>query len=123
MPGTSDHCGPDGKGHSNKIVYAEIVRPERLVYKHFECALEFEATVNFAGQDGKTHLTMRMMFATDKDRGRNMRLHNPAEALHRLALEVSRIAGGRRNLSPLERAITRVFAAPQAAAYNTLTDP
>lgn len=64
--------GPDGANYPNKIVYKEIVRPERLVYAHGgdgEGASDpFQVTVTFAEQAGKTHLTMQMLFATAAQR-------------------------------------------------------
>jgi uncharacterized protein YndB with AHSA1/START domain len=58
--------GPDGVDYKNKIVFLEIVKPERLVYKHDpEKGTEpvsFETTVTFAEQSGKTKVTLRMLF-------------------------------------------------------------
>jgi uncharacterized protein YndB with AHSA1/START domain len=61
--------GPDGVDYQNKIVYIEIVKPERLVYSHSGGA-QFRSTVTFAEQGGKTKLTVRMLFesATELDR-------------------------------------------------------
>ena len=57
--------GPDGRNYNNRIVYVEVARPERLVYKHVPAgrrAGPFDVTVTFEEQDGKTHLTMQMVF-------------------------------------------------------------
>jgi uncharacterized protein YndB with AHSA1/START domain len=58
--------GPDGTDYKNRIVFLEVVKPERLVYKHEpEKGTEpvtFETTVTFADRGGKTELTMRMLF-------------------------------------------------------------
>jgi len=53
--------GPDGVDYPNKIVYNEVVRPERLAYSH---VLEphFDVTVNFAEQGDQTKLTLTMVF-------------------------------------------------------------
>lgn len=60
--------GPDGRDYANKVVYEEIVRPERLVYRHFGEAdnegLRFRVTVTFAAVDGKTEMDFRMVFDT-----------------------------------------------------------
>ena len=58
--------GPDGIDYKNKIVFLEVVKPERLVYKHEpekgSEPVNFEVTVIFAEESGKTRLTMRMVF-------------------------------------------------------------
>jgi uncharacterized protein YndB with AHSA1/START domain len=58
--------GPDGVDYKNRIVYLEIVEPERLVYKHDpekgSEPVDFHVTVTFAEEDDKTKLTMHMLF-------------------------------------------------------------
>ena len=48
--------GPDGTDYPNKIVYSEIVSPERLVCAHGRDAdagdVQFQVKVSFAGQGG-----------------------------------------------------------------------
>jgi len=60
--------GPDGKDYNNKIVFIEVVKPERLVYKHEpEQGTEpvnFESTITFTERGGKTEVTSRMVFAS-----------------------------------------------------------
>ena len=58
--------GPDGRDYDNRIVYREVVRPERLVYQHAGDGgtVHFETTVTFEDAGGKTLLTMRAVFAT-----------------------------------------------------------
>jgi uncharacterized protein YndB with AHSA1/START domain len=64
--------GPDGTDYKNKIVFIEIVRPERLVYRHAgdedSEPVRFHVTVTFAEQGGKTRLTMRSLFETAEER-------------------------------------------------------
>lgn len=59
--------GPDGVDYKNKIIYIEIVKPERLVYSHVS-GPKFHVTVTFDEQGGKTKLTMRMLFETAAER-------------------------------------------------------
>lgn len=58
--------GPDGRDYNNKMVFLEVVKPERLVYKTDpEKGIEpvnFEVTVTFADRGGKTEVVMRMVF-------------------------------------------------------------
>ena len=54
--------GPDGVDYENRIVYNEIVKPERLVYSHGGGddvePVQFHVTVTFEDQGGKTRLTL-----------------------------------------------------------------
>jgi uncharacterized protein YndB with AHSA1/START domain len=59
--------GPDGVDYDNRIVFVEVVEPERLVYIHGsgqEDDQGFEVTVTFADENAKTRLTMRQLYAT-----------------------------------------------------------
>jgi len=64
--------GPDGRDYNNKVVFIEVVKPERLVYRHSgEVGTEpvsFQTTVTFADRDGKTDLTLRAVFDTNEAR-------------------------------------------------------
>ena len=53
--------GPDGTDYNNKIVFSEILKPEKLVYTHVSGPI-FESTVTFEEIDGKTKVTMRAVF-------------------------------------------------------------
>jgi len=58
--------GPDGRDYQNKITYVEVVESQRIVYNlggDKDCEpVNFQATVTFADEGGKTKLTMRMIF-------------------------------------------------------------
>ena len=64
--------GPDGTDYPTKIVYTEVVKPERLVYAHGDDngsdSREFHVTVTFTESAGQTVVTMRMLFATAEER-------------------------------------------------------
>ena len=64
--------GPDGRDYKNKIVFTEVVKPERLVYRHAGEEetenVRFHVTVTFEAQGRKTLLTMRSLFATAQER-------------------------------------------------------
>jgi uncharacterized protein YndB with AHSA1/START domain len=66
--------GPEGRDYENRIVYHEIVKPERLVYSHGGGddveAVTFQTTVTFEDLGGKTRLTMRGVFPTVAERER-----------------------------------------------------
>lgn len=65
-----DMHGPDGTNYPNRIVYNEIVKPERIVYSHGGDNEEeqFQVTVTFEEQGGKTALTMRTLFRSEAER-------------------------------------------------------
>jgi uncharacterized protein YndB with AHSA1/START domain len=58
--------GPDGAAFKNRIIFQEVVAPERLVYAMDDDGVGefpvFDATVTFGEQGEKTLLTMRMVF-------------------------------------------------------------
>lgn len=72
--------GPDGRDYNNKIIYVEVVKPKRLVYDHVS-GPNFRATVTFEEQDGKTLLTMQMLFETAEERERTVKVFNAVEGL------------------------------------------
>lgn len=63
------HSG-DGVDFPNQITYLEVVKPERLVYDHgnYENPKMFHATINFVEANGKTKITMRMLFKKAEER-------------------------------------------------------
>lgn len=73
--------GPDGVDYKNKIVFVEIVPPERLVYDHVSGPL-FQMTVTFAEQDGKTRLTARMLFESAEARDKVIQEFGAVEGLN-----------------------------------------
>jgi uncharacterized protein YndB with AHSA1/START domain len=62
--------GPAGSDYENESVFVEIVRPERIVFRHLEPVHGFQMTILFAEQDGKTRLTWRMLFDSAAERDR-----------------------------------------------------
>jgi uncharacterized protein YndB with AHSA1/START domain len=66
--------GPDGVDYENQITYDEIVKPERLVYRHGGDEdvepVRFHVTVTFEDLGGKTKLTMRAVFPSAAERDR-----------------------------------------------------
>jgi uncharacterized protein YndB with AHSA1/START domain len=75
--------GPDGRDYKNHIVFSEAVKPERLVYKHVpEAGTEpgtHESTVTFVERDGKTEVTLRMLFASAVAREFVVKTYNAIE--------------------------------------------
>jgi uncharacterized protein YndB with AHSA1/START domain len=94
--------GPDGKDYNNRIVFLEVVKPERLVYKHDpekgSEPVSFQVTVTFAEEGAKTWLTMQMVFPSAASReyvvntygaieGANQTLGRLAEHLPQMAAD------------------------------------
>lgn len=85
--------GPDGTDFPNRIVFHEVVKPERLTYTHGSDdpndPNQFEVTVTFEAQGDKTMLTMRAIFATAAERDR-------------VVNEFGAVEGGKQTLDRLE---------------------
>lgn len=84
--------GPDGTNYANHVVYEEIVRTERVVYRRFDSdgndAIHFRDTVTFEERDGGTLLTLRLDFAARelRDRAADMgAIEGGHQTLERLA--------------------------------------
>jgi uncharacterized protein YndB with AHSA1/START domain len=94
--------GPDGVDYKNRLVFIEVVKPERLVYKHDpEPGCEpanHHVTVTFADQGGKTALTMRMLFPSAAELDYVVKKYRAIEGGHqtldRLAEQLIRLSAG-----------------------------
>lgn len=119
--------GPDGTRYPNKSIFKEVVRPERIVYSHGggredgeDRGASFTATWTFeALADGRTRVTIRMVFADAAARDRVVRDYGAVEGgkqtLERLGEHLAS-----RGTPPL--VITREFAAPRALVWRTWTE-
>ncbi|MFC5648242.1 SRPBCC family protein [Paenibacillus solisilvae] len=89
--------GPDGIDYDNKIVYIEVVNPERLVYSHGGEGEDdqFQVTVNFAEQSNQTEITMRMIFKS-------------AEELDKVVKEYGAIEGAKSTFDRLEEHLAKL---------------
>ena len=69
--------GPDGRDYQNRITFDEIVKPERIVYRHGGGddvePVQFQTTVTFEDLNRKTRLTMRALFPSAAERDRVVR--------------------------------------------------
>ena len=78
--------GPDGTDYPNKIVYTEVVRPERLAYDHGgddgTDDVSFQVVATFADEGGRTRLTMRMLFATAEELRKVVEEYGAEEGAH-----------------------------------------
>src|SRR5579864_3645921 len=95
--------GPDGRDYKNRIVFIDVAKPERLVYKHDpdeSCEpVHFETTVTFADRAGKTEVALRMLFPT-------------AEAREFVASKYGAIEGAHQTIGRLAEHLTQMAAQP-----------
>ena len=115
--------GPDGTDYPNKIVFTEVVAPERLVYvlaggKKGGPDVQFVSTWTFeALAENETKITIHMVFSSREDR--------------ETVIKYGAIEGGRQTLERLVEfiirkgepyRIERTFAAPIDAVWTAITD-
>lgn len=76
--------GPDGVDYPNRILYLEIVKPERLVYLHSseDEPEHFRVTVNFYAEGRQTRLTMQMLFDSAAEREEVVTRFNAVQGLN-----------------------------------------
>jgi uncharacterized protein YndB with AHSA1/START domain len=118
---------PDGTDYANRIVYREVVEPERLVYDHFagdEVAPHFHAVITFDEAGDKTRITLHSIFPTDEQF--SIALAHGAVAganqtLERFGEQLSQSTAKRPTLHELF--ITRIFDAPRELVYEAFTNP
>jgi uncharacterized protein YndB with AHSA1/START domain len=83
--------GPDGTNYPNRIVYREVVKPERLVYDHSGDEVgdihTFRATITFAEREAKTQIRMASVF--------------PSVAARDAVLKFGAVEGGEQTLDRL----------------------
>jgi len=134
--------GPDGRDYHNRIVFVEVAKPERLVYKHEpekgSEPVSFETTVTFGERGDKTEVTVRMLFPSSQARDHVVQKYGAIEGLKqtlgRLAEHLEKMAGvrseplaedagGARWSKKRELTIERVFDAPHELVFQAWTKP
>jgi uncharacterized protein YndB with AHSA1/START domain len=121
---------PNGRNYNTKIVYLEIARPERLVYKHdpeegYEL-VNCEVTVTFAEEGRRTRITIQMLFPTAAERDQEVEnngiIEGGNQTLARLAQHLIQNMSKSSESGP-ELLIKRVFEAPRRLVYEAWTKP
>lgn len=119
--------GPDGKDYPNKIVYQEVVEPEKLVFFHGSDVEndpeQFIVTVTFEQEGTQTAVTMRMLFPTKEQLDKVVQEYGAIEGnkqtmdrLEQHLVEVSKDTSDREIVS------TRVFNAKRSLVYHAWTN-
>lgn len=114
--------GPDGVDRKNKIVFVDVVKPERLVYihepQHGPEAVSIEVTTTFDKEPGdKTRITVRMLFPTAVQRDY---VETQFHAIDGLTATFSRLAG--HLATRHEVTITRIIDASPEMVFKAWTD-
>jgi uncharacterized protein YndB with AHSA1/START domain len=121
--------GPDGVDYNNRIVFLEVAKPQRLVYKHDpekgSEPVSFQVTVTFADEDGKTRLTMQMLFPSAAALDYVVKKYGAVEGAHqtldRLTERLAHLTSGESASRGL--VMTRTFNAPRQVVFQAWTDP
>jgi len=114
--------GPDGTEYPNRNIFTEVVKPERISFSHGgerkgDRSVDFEATWTFeAVEEGKTKVTIRMVFPN-------------AEERERVVKEYGAIEGGKQTLERLSEhleagpvIVERTFDAPLEMVWKAVTE-
>jgi uncharacterized protein YndB with AHSA1/START domain len=113
--------GPDGVDYPNKVIFNEVIPQQRLAFilsdDNGKESDAFDVTVTFEKANGKTKLTMRMLFKTAAERDR-------------VVNEYGAMEGNRQTLDKLEAllakmqplVITRLYNAPRHIVFGAWTD-
>lgn len=116
--------GPDGVDYPEKVVYDEVVAPERLVFRHVDDKenepVLFQTIVTFVNQDGKTKLTMRAIFPSTAERDRVIKEHGAKEGGNQT---LDRLGNLLTKIVTKSLIITRIFDAPRELVFKAWTDP
>jgi uncharacterized protein YndB with AHSA1/START domain len=75
--------GPDGTDYPNKIVFVEIVKPERVVYDHVSAPL-FRSTSIFEDLGKRSRLTVTLRFESADVCEQVARKHGALEGLQQM---------------------------------------
>ncbi len=94
--------GPDGRDFQNRITYEEMVRPERIVYRHGGGEdvepVQFKTTVTFediaGGAQRKTRIIMRIDFPSPAERERVIREYGADKGLAQTLTRLSEYVAG-----------------------------
>jgi uncharacterized protein YndB with AHSA1/START domain len=118
--------GPDGRDDHNRIVFLEVLKPERLVYKHDpepgSEPVNFEVTVTFAADGAKTKLTMRMLFPSAAARDHVVKTYGAVEGLNQTLGRLEEMLAGMLREAGKEVTLARTFDAPRELVFKAWTE-
>lgn len=116
--------GPDGTDYRNHNEFLEVVKHERIVYRHISNP-RFTATITFEMQGDKTLLNWHMLFESREEFIAVVKAHKADEGLkqngEKLELYLQQMAA--RPTAIKEITITRILNAPRNVVYNAWVNP
>ena len=117
--------GPDGRDYRNRIIFVEVVKSERLVYKHSpeegSEPVSFEVTVTFAEQEGKTAVTMLMLFPTAEARNFVVNTYHAIEGANQTLARLGEHLAAEK--LDKEVVMVRTFDAPRDVVFRAWIEP
>ncbi len=91
--------GPDGTDYPNNIVYEEIVKPGRIIFRHvnddYKIPVLHRTTITFTEEGTKTRLFFKMTFPN-------------LESLNEVNAEYGAVEGGKQTNARLEEYLTKL---------------
>lgn len=79
--------GPDGKDYANRIIFKEIIKPEKITYLHGDdndSDDKFNVEVSFGQEDNKTLLTMKMTFYSTEEKDNMVNEHKAIDGVEQM---------------------------------------
>lgn len=116
--------GPDGTDYRNRSQYVEVVKPERLVFRHIS-GPNFTATITMQAQGNKTMLSWHMLFDSKEEFEAVVKAHGADEGLKQNIekLDVYLQQQTARPKAVKEITITRILNAPRSVVFKAWVDP
>jgi len=115
--------GPDGRDYRNRIIFVEVVKPSRLVYKHEPEAgsepVSFQTTVTFVAEGNQTRVTMHMQFPTADVRKLVAEKYGAVEGAKQT---LGRLAALLPTIVVKDLVLTRMFDAPREVVFRAWTE-
>lgn len=122
-PGGTWRRGPDGRDYRNRLIFLEVSKPFRLVYKHEpepgSEPVSFQTTVMFDAEGCQTRVTLRMQFPTVEER-EFVVTNYPAEEGAKQTL--GRLAAHLPGMVEKDLVLTRMFDAPRELVFRAWTE-
>jgi uncharacterized protein YndB with AHSA1/START domain len=118
--------GPDGADYKNKSTFKEVKEPSLLVYDHV--APHFISTVTFDDLDGRTKVSMKMVFDSAEEMQQVIKAFNAAEGGKQT---FTRMENHIHNMSWMGKAdgensqlfFSRLFDAPRPLVFEAWSNP
>ena len=118
--------GPDGRDYKNQIKFLEVVKPERLVYKHTgeddTEDIRFSVIVTFEPVGTKTQITMTSVFSTAEELQHVIREFGAEEGGHQTLSRLDDYVAALGKLPEGPIVIERTYHAPSEKVWSALTD-